>query len=68
MGKAKKGQTADEVDFPSGVYGIEPKTLSELSEVQEPKSCLRIPPEQFEALEERPHRASFAKPGLSCHY
>ena len=33
MGKATKGVKAEAADFPSSVYGIFPKDLSELSEV-----------------------------------
>ena len=33
MGKAARSAPAEAVDFPSNVYGIFPKALSELSEV-----------------------------------
>lgn len=33
MGKAAKSAPAEAVEFPSNIYGINPKALSELSEV-----------------------------------
>lgn len=39
MGKPAKTGPADAAEFPSNVYGILPKALSELSEVSFPVTC-----------------------------